>query len=272
MSFHRSWSRQLYSSSQRVRQVLVAQQIQLEPYKRIQRWNWNSWRFYSVSIHTNMTTTVSTRPEGTARYQLYNLATPNGQKVTIFLEELGVEYDYHLIDISKNDQFQQWFVDICPNSKIPTLVDKNGPNGQLNLFESGAILTYLAEQHKKFLAPEGTAQRYETLKWLFFQVGGVGPMFGQWGHFHKYAPEDIKYAKERYDKEVKRLLQVIDTQLSKHKYISGEEYTIADIASWPWVKLFSDGRIDFAVYPNVSRWIKEIAERPAVKKALERAR
>lgn len=206
-----------------------------------------------------------------AKLQLYSLATPNGQKASIALEEMGLEYDAHKIDIMNGDQFTDEFVAINPNSKIPALVDPEGDNGKpLAIMESGAILLYLAEKTGKFL-PTDTAERSKTLQWLFFQVGGAGPMFGQFGHFFKYAGDkcDHPYPVERYTKETKRLLTVINTQLSKNKFIAGDEYTIADMALAPWVdcldRFYKGGDVlELNKFEHVNAWLKAFLDRPAV--------
>ena len=197
----------------------------------------------------------------TNKIQLYSLATPNGQKVSIALEEMGLEYDAHTADILKNEQFTDSFVKLNPNSKIPVIVDPNGPDGkEITVFESGAILLYLAEKTGKFLATD-PALRVETLQWLFFQMGGVGPMFGQFGHFYKYAKDkcDHPYPKERYTNEAKRLLKVLDTRLEGRKFLVGEEYSIADMATFPWVGCLDWGYsardfLEVDSFKNVVAW------------------
>jgi len=210
-----------------------------------------------------------------SEYQLYSWTTPNGYKINIGLEEFGVPYQYHPIDISKGDQFKPEFVKINPNSKIPALVDPNGYDGKpVTVFESGAILVYLAQKLGKFLPdakvdPRGNA---EVLQWLFFQMGGVGPMFGQFNHFNRYAPEKIQYAIDRYRKETERLLTVMNTQLGTNHYIAGAEYSIADMAIWPWVDIWVTKAVaDFSSWPHVKRWHDEVLARPAVKKVWEQA-
>jgi len=214
---------------------------------------------------------TETTPVGNNPIQLYSMATPNGKKLGIALEELELKYDAHLVNISKGDQFKPWFLAINPNNKIPALVDREGIDGtEIKIFESGAILIYLAEKTGKLLAKSGK-ERYQTLEWLMWQMGGVGPMFGQFGHFFAQAKEDVPYAKERYLTEVKRLLQVLDTQLSNHTYISGEEYTIADIATWPWIDSLITNhkhRID-KTYEKVEAWHAKIKERPAVQRGIK---
>lgn len=210
-----------------------------------------------------------------ANLQLYSLATPNGQKISIALEEMGLAYDSHTIDIMKGDQFTKEFIAINPNSKIPALVDPIGDHGKpLAIFESGAILVYLAEKSGKFL-PKDIVGRTNVMQWLFFQMGGVGPMFGQFGHFYKYGKDkcDHPYPVERYATETQRLLGVIETQLSKSEFIAGEEISIADFAIYPWVRGLSafyeaDDRLDLSSFAKVSDWRGKIDKRPLVDKAL----
>jgi GSH-dependent disulfide-bond oxidoreductase len=198
---------------------------------------------------------------------LYTWGTPNGRKVSIMLEELGLPYKTHAINIGKDDQFKPEFVAITPNSKIPAIVDPDGPGGRLPLFESGAILIYLAEKHGKFL-PKDARARAITMQWLMFQMGGVGPMFGQTHHFLRNAPEDVPYGKKRYHAETKRLYGVMNKRLGEAKYLAGDEYTIADIATFPWVARYEWHQVDLNEFPNVKRWFDEIAARPAVKKGM----
>ena len=198
---------------------------------------------------------------------LYTWGTPNGRKVSIMLEELGLPYKTHAVNITKDDQFKPEFIAINPNSKIPTIVDPDGPGGSLPLFESGAILIYLAEKHGRFL-PKDPRQRYIVLQWLMFQMGGVGPMFGQTHHFLRSAKEDVPYGKQRYHAETKRLYGVMNKRLGEAKYLAGDEYTIADIATFPWVSRFEWHQVDLNEFPNVKRWFDEIAARPAVKKGM----
>jgi len=208
-------------------------------------------------------------PKGSKPIQLYSLATPNGQKVSIMLEELGLEYDAHLVDITKNTQFEEWFKAINPNSKIPSLVDLDGPDGKpIAVFESAAIMIYLAEKTGKFLPRHGHA-RYSVIQWLEFQMGGIGPMFGQVNHFYNYAPEKLPYAQKRYLTESKRLATVLDTQLSRHAYVAGSDYSIADMAILPWVRYWLQNhgdKLEGATYPHINRWVEELMDRPAVKK------
>ncbi|GGI16486.1 glutathione binding-like protein [Oxalicibacterium faecigallinarum] len=197
---------------------------------------------------------------------LYSTATPNGHKVHVMLEECGLDYRQHHIDIGAGDQFKPDFLKISPNNKIPAIVDSDGPDGKpMSLFESGAILVYLASMVGKFL---GTTDRekFETLQWVMFQMGGVGPMLGQAHHFRMYAPEKIEYAIDRYTNEAKRLYSVIDRRLAESQYLAGNSYTIADIATFPWLRSWEKQGITLSDYPNLQRWFEEIAERPAVKK------
>jgi|TARA_R110002072_G_scaffold49863_27_gene135076 GST-like protein len=195
---------------------------------------------------------------------LYTWPTPNGHKIHILLEELGLDYNVHAIDIGAGDQFQPDFLAISPNNRIPALVDSEGPDGApLSLFESGAILLYLAEKHDKFL-PKAGPGRYRVLQWLMWQMGGLGPMLGQAHHFLQYAPVDIPYGKERYGNEANRLYGVMDRQLAKTRYLAGEDYSIADIAAWPWTRTPDRQNVKREDYPNFVRWFDEIAARPAV--------
>jgi GST-like protein len=198
----------------------------------------------------------------------YTWKTPNGQKVAIMLEETGLPYKVHLIDISKQEQFKPQFLKINPNNKIPAIVDKNGPGHHvINLFESGAILIYLAEKAGKFLSSEPRS-KYETLQWLMFQMGGVGPMLGQLHHFQHYAAERIPYAIERYVNEAKRLYRVMEDHLEKQPYFAGD-YSIADMAIFPWVNLHDRQKIDLEDYPHLKVWHHTIANRPAVIKGYQ---
>jgi len=199
---------------------------------------------------------------------LYTWSTPNGRKVSILLEELGVPYKTHAIDISKNDQFAPSFVEINPNSKIPAIVDNDGPDGKpFSVFESGAILIYLAEKFGKFL-PKDARGRSVTLQWLMFQMGGFGPMLGQAHHFMKFAPVKVEYGIERYGKEAKRLYGVLDKHLATNTYLAGDEYTIADMATYPWAARHEYHQVDLAAFPNVKRWYDAIGARPTVKKGM----
>lgn len=202
-----------------------------------------------------------------AALQLYSWATPNGQKVHIMLEELELPYEVHAIDISKGAQFEPGFLRISPNNKIPALVDMQGPDGELSLFESGAILLYLAEKTGKLL-PQDTVSRYRAMEWLFFQVGGVGPMLGQAHHFIVYANQKIQYAVDRYSNEANRLYRVMDERLSKGPYFSGEEYSIADIAIYPWTLHYENQGVDINDYPRLLEWQQRISARDAVKRGM----
>lgn len=200
---------------------------------------------------------------------VYSTATPNGHKVHIMLEECGLPYRVHHIDISAGDQFTPEFLSISPNNKIPAIVDADGPDGKpISLFESGAILVYLASKSGRFL---GTSDRdkFTTLQWLMFQMGGVGPMLGQAHHFRIYAPEKIEYAINRYTNEARRLYGVIDKQLSKQSYLAGDDYTIADIATFPWTRSWKNQGIDIQDFPHWKRWFDEISARPAVQRGVE---
>ena len=196
---------------------------------------------------------------------LYTWSTPNGQKASIMLEECGLEYKVHPIDITKDDQFKPEFLKISPNNKIPAIVDQDSGH---SLFESGAILIYLADKTGRFLPAQGHA-RYETLAWLMFQMGGVGPMFGQAHHFLKFNPGKAPYAEERYGKETKRLYGVMDKRLADSRYLAGDDYTIADIATWPWAARYQWQGVDFDAMPNVRRWYDEIRARPAVQRGYD---
>lgn len=200
---------------------------------------------------------------------VYSWATPNGHKIHIMLEELGLKYAVHPIDIGAGDQFTPDFLAISPNNKIPAIIDSDGPEGKpLALFESGAILFYLAEKTGKFL-PLDPVGRYTTMQWLMFQMGGVGPMLGQAHHFRIYAPEKIEYAINRYSNEAKRLYGVMDKQLGVTKYLAGNEYSIADIATFPWTRSWKNQGIELDEFPNAKRWFDEIAARPAVIRGVE---
>ncbi|NJM33757.1 MAG: glutathione S-transferase [Rhodomicrobium sp.] len=191
--------------------------------------------------------------------EFYTWSTSNGRKISIALEEMGLSYDVRPIDIYKDEQFQPDFLKISPNNKIPAIVDHD--TGQA-LFESGAILVYLAEKTRRFMALSGP-ERWSVLQWLMWQMGGVGPMFGQAGFFLHYNPGKSAYAEERYGKEAKRLYGVLDRRLAEAPFVAGE-YSIADMAIWPWVSRFEHQRIDLKNFPNVRRWYAAIAARPAV--------
>lgn len=196
--------------------------------------------------------------------EVYSWATPNGHKVHIMLEECGLAYRAIPVDIGAGEQFKPEFLAISPNNKIPALRDPDGPEGKpIVLFESGAILLYLAGKTGRFL-PEGTAAKYEVLQWLMFQMASVGPMLGQAHHFRVYAPEKIPYAVARYTNEAKRLYGVMNKRLAKSTYLAGPQYSIADIAVFPWLRSWKNQGIDWADYPHLKGWFDEIAARPAV--------
>ncbi|CAI2412311.1 glutathione S-transferase N-terminal domain-containing protein [Serratia proteamaculans] len=209
------------------------------------------------------------------RLQLYSLPTPNGVKVSIMLEEIGLAYEPHLIDIGKNETWTPEFLSLNPNGKIPSIIDPNGPGGKpLALFESGAILLYLAEKSGKFL-PQDPALRYETIQWVFFQMAAVGPMFGQLGFFHKFAGREYedKRPLERYKNESRRLLGVLETRLEGRDWIMGQDYTIADISLLGWVRNligFYEARelVEFDSFPRVGQWLDRGLARPAVQRGL----
>ena len=199
---------------------------------------------------------------------LYTWPTPNGHKIHIMLEETGLEYKVHAIDISAGDQFDPEFLKMSPNNKMPAIVDNDGPGGKpYSLFESGAILMYLAEKTGRFM-PLETRARYTVIQWLMFQMGGIGPLLGQAHHFRAYAPEKIPYAIDRYTNEANRLYNVLDVRLKNHEYLA-DEYSIADIATFPWLRSYERQGVDINEYPNVKRWFDAISDRPAVKRGLE---
>jgi GST-like protein len=200
---------------------------------------------------------------------LYTWSTPNGRKVSIMLEELSLPYNVHPIDIGKGDQFGAEFVAIDPNSKIPAIVDSEGPDGKpYALFESGAILLYLADKTGRFL-PQKKAGRFESIQWLMFQMGGVGPMFGQVHHFLRAAPEPVPYAIERYSKETRRLYGVMDKHLANKEWLAAGEYSVADMATYPWVARHEWHKVELADFPNVKRWFDAIGSRPAVQRGMQ---
>lgn len=243
-------------------------------------WSWNKpngGQFANINRPVSGPTHEKKLPVGKHPLQLYSQGTPNGQKVTIMLEELlaaghkGAEYDAWLIRIGEGDQFSSGFVEINPNSKIPALVDRSGPK-PIRVFESGAILVYLAENFGAFL-PTTQPERAECLAWLFWQVGSAPYVGGGFGHFYNYAPTKIEYAIDRFAMETKRELDVLDKQLAKHEYVAGDRYTIADIAVWPWFGGLVLGKLYHAAeflsardYTHVLRWAHRIAERPAVRR------
>lgn len=203
---------------------------------------------------------------------VHSWPTPNGHKVHIMLEEcglrLGRDWRVHPVNIGKGDQFEPAFLRISPNNKIPALVDPAGPDGQpISLFESGAILLYLAAKTGKFL-PKSDRAKFKVLEWLMFQMGGVGPMLGQNHHFRQYAPEKIGYAIDRYTNEARRLYGVMDRQLKAQKFIAGNQYSIADIAIFPWLRNWQNQGIDWADFPHLKQWFDTIAARPAVQRGV----
>ncbi len=243
-------------------------------------WSWNKesgGRFANINRPIAGATHEKELPVGRHPLQLYSLATPNGVKVTVMLEELlaaghgGAEYDAWLIRINEGDQFGSGFVAINPNSKIPALMDRSGPT-PLRVFESGAILMYLAEKFGAFLPKEGPA-RAECLSWLFWQMGSAPYLGGGFGHFYAYAPIKIEYAIDRFAMEAKRQLDVLDRRLGESEYLGGKDYTIADIAVWPWYGALAKGLVYGAgeflsvnEYKNLLRWTDQIAKRPAVQR------
>ncbi len=200
---------------------------------------------------------------------LYTWPTPNGHKIHIMLEETGLDYEVIPVDIGQGDQFDPEFLRISPNNKMPAIVDRDGPGGEpYPMFESGAILMYLAEKTGRFM-PQDTAARYRVVQWLMFQMGHIGPMLGQAHHFRAYAPEQIPYAVERYTNEANRLYNVLDGRLGESAWLAGDDYSIADIAVFPWLRSHERQGVDLAGYPNVKRWFDEIAARPAVMRGVE---
>ena len=210
------------------------------------------------------------------RQQLYSLPTPNGVKVAIALEEIGLAYEPHLVKFDTNDQLSPEFLSLNPNNKIPAIIDPNGPGGApLPLFESGAILIYLADKTGQLL-PADAARRYEAIQWLMFQMGGIGPMFGQVGFFHKFAGKDYedKRPRDRYIAEARRLLNVLDVHLKGRTWLAGDDYTVADIATWPWVNnligFYGAGDlVGYADFAEVDRVLKAFLARPAVQRGLK---
>lgn len=243
-------------------------------------WTWekgNGGKFANINRPISGATHEKELPRGKHPFQLYSLATPNGVKTTIMLEELielGIaeaEYDAWLIDIQEGDQFSSGFVDVNPNSKIPALLDYSGDD-VLRIFESGSILVHLAEKFGHFL-PDRGVERTETLNWLFWQMGSTPFLGGGFGHFYAYAPEKFEYPINRFTMEVKRQLDVLDKQLSKHEFIAGDQYSIADIAIWPWYGVLVLGHLYEAAeflqvndYQHLQRWAKQLAQRAAVKR------
>ncbi|MDO6442203.1 glutathione-dependent disulfide-bond oxidoreductase [Marinobacter sp. 2_MG-2023] len=241
-------------------------------------WTWdaeNGGEWASINRPVAGPTHEASLPRGKHPLQIYSMGTPNGQKVTIMAEELlaagetGAEYDAHLIRIGEGDQFSSGFVDINPNSKIPALLDTETG---IRVFESGSILLYLAEKFGQFL-PKETAARTEVLNWLFWLQGSAPYLGGGFGHFYAYAPEKFEYPIDRFTMEVKRQLDVLDRELAEHRYLGGNEYSIADIATWPWYgnlvlgEAYDAGEfLQVESYKNVRRWAKDILERPAVQR------
>ncbi len=200
---------------------------------------------------------------------LYTWSTSNGRKASIMLEELGADYTLHPIHIGKGDQFTPEYLAINPNGKIPAIVDSDGPGGApITIFESGAILIYLAEKYGRFLPAEPVA-RMEVIQWLMFQMGGIGPIFGQVHHFLRAAKEKVPYGIERYGTEARRLYGVLDRRLDGRDHLAGDGYSIADIATWPWVLRHEWQQVDLADYPNVKRWFDAIGSRPAVQRGIQ---
>ena len=227
---------------------------------------------------TNITTFPITKKwpaQHPERIQLYSLPTPNGVKVSIMLEETGLPYEPHRVDFGSNDQMTPEFLSLNPNNKIPAIIDPDGPGGKaLPLWETGAILIYLAEKTGKFMSTDA-AKRYETIQWVMWQMGGVGPMFGQLGFFHKFAGKDFedKRPRDRYVAESKRLLGVLDKRLANNAWIMGDDYSIADIATFPWLRnlvgFYGAGElVGFSEFPNVARALEAFVARPAVIKGL----
>lgn len=244
-------------------------------------WTWDKesgGRFAAINRPVSGAIEDKALPVGEHPFQLYSLGTPNGVKATIMFEELlelghaGAEYDAWIVNIGEGVQFTSGFVDLNPNSKIPTLEDRSGPT-PFRIFESGAILMHLAEKFGEFLPTEAAA-RAEVLSWLFWQVGSAPFIGGGFGHFYAYAPEKIEYAIDRYSMETKRLFDVADKRLAQTRFLAGDDYTIADIATYPWLALFvkglayNDARTFLSIdeYRNVVRWVEEIAQRPAVRR------
>jgi len=224
---------------------------------------------------TNLPVTQKWPAQHPDRLQLYSMPTPNGVKIPIMLEEIGLPYEAHKVDFASNDQNSAAFLSLNPNNKIPAIVDPDGPGGQpLTLFESGAILIYLAEKSGKLL-PRDPAARYHAIQWVMFQIGGVGPMFGQLGFFHKFAGKDIedKRPRDRYADESRRLLAVIDKQLAQHAWIAGDEFTIADIAVFPWINALlhfyqAGDLVGIDEFTHVSKALATFLARPSVQTGL----
>jgi GSH-dependent disulfide-bond oxidoreductase len=200
--------------------------------------------------------------------EVYGWGTPNGRKISIALEELALPYNVTLVDITKDEQFTERFLSLNPNNKIPVIVDEDGPDGQpITIFESGAILMYLADKTGRLMPPAGHAY-YRALQWLMFQMGGIGPMFGQMHHFQRYAKEQ-EYSVQRYKKETHRLYRVLDGQLARSEFVAGSEYSMADIAVYPWIARFELHKIEWPAIPNVKRWFDMMGARDAVRRGME---
>ena len=200
---------------------------------------------------------------------VYTWATPNGHKVHIMLEECSLPYTVHAVDIGAGDQFKPEFLAISPNNKIPAIVDSDGPGGKpISLFESGAILIYLAGKTGRFM-PDSVRGKYDVLQWLMFQMGSVGPMLGQAHHFRLYAPDKIAYAIDRYTNEARRLYGVMDKRLGQSRFLAGNDYTIADIATWPWTRSWKNQGVELDDFPNVKRWFDTIAARAAAQRGVQ---
>ncbi len=251
-----------------------------EAYEPPKVWTWDAesgGRFANINRPVAGPTHDKDLPVGKHPIQLYSLGTPNGVKVTVMLEELlaqghaGAEYDAWIINIGEGDQFSSGFVAVNPNSKIPAMVDRSGDQ-PIRLFESGAMLIHLAEKFGEFL-PTDTAARAETLSWLMWQMGSAPFLGGGFGHFYAYAPEKYEYPINRYAMEVKRQLDVLDRNLAEREFLAGDDYTIADMATWPWYGVLVTGKIyeaqeflDVESYKNVMRWANQIKDRPAVQR------
>jgi GST-like protein len=221
---------------------------------------------------------IEHQPGGNPMLEVWSWPTPNGHKVHIALEELGLEYKIIPINIGAGDQFKPEFLAITPNHRIPAIVDPDGPGGKpFTLFESAAIMIYLSDKAGGKLIPKDPIGHYKCLEWIMFQMGGVGPMFGQWNHFGAYAPEKIPYAIERYTNEVKRLSRVLNHRLEETRWLAGDEYSMADIITFPWIRTATQqssrfderGYVDLGDYPAVKRWHDEIEARPAVQRGLK---
>jgi GSH-dependent disulfide-bond oxidoreductase len=203
------------------------------------------------------------------KIEVFSWPTPNGHKVHIMLEECGLPYEAVPVNIGAGEQFKADFLEISPNNKIPAIVDPQGPDGKpISVFESGAILVYLAGKTGRFL-PQGDRAKYEVLQWLMFQMGGVGPMLGQAHHFRIYAPQKIEYAVDRYTNEARRLYGVIDRRLAQSEWLGGAEYSIADIATFPWLRSWQNQGVVIDEYPHLKRWFDTIADRPAVQRGVK---